>query len=249
MGQSLRNHKLGFANLCILSFSFRPEKLHPSSRTKTLLEMSIIEDILAKDDKFTANEDDAANQRGLEKIDVYFKEYGELKFVPRAALVDLELGSLVGTLCDASGVGNNWAKGHSSEGAELIDEVVDVTGKGESCDGPQGFQIVHSFGGATGSELEILLLIKIGDNDPDRIMTIFINETFVDNKALYNVSHNILRQQPPKYAQLNWVTLLIMLLHLDLVVNEMAGDLRNVDVHLVSFQGLHFCVIARAPTC
>ena len=165
----------------------------------------------------------------------------------------MELGSLdvikvtaIGTMFkpdnfvfDASGVGNNWAKGHCSEGAELIDEVVDVSRKGESCDCPQGFQIAHSFGGATGLELGILLLMKIEDNYPDRIMTIFINETFVDSKALYIIWHNILRQQAPKYAQLNWVTLLVTLLDLDLVVNEMGA-------HLVWLQGLHFRVIARA---
>ena len=59
----------------------------------------------------------------------------------------------------ASGAGNNWAKGHYTEGAEIIDEVVDVVRKEtESCDSPQGFQITHSLGGGTGSGLGILLL-------------------------------------------------------------------------------------------
>ncbi len=34
-----------------------------------------------------------------------------------------------------SGAGNNWAKGHYTEGAELIDSVLDVVRKeSESCD-------------------------------------------------------------------------------------------------------------------
>ena len=131
----------------------------------------------------------------------------------------------------ASGAGNNWLKWHYTEGGELIDEVVDVIRKeAESCDCPQGFQITHSLGGGTCSGLGTLLLMKIRDNYSDRITATFSvypspkvsdvvlepynatlsihqllensDETFViDNQALYNISHNILKQQP-KYAEL-----------------------------------------------
>ena len=71
------------------------------------------------------------------------------KFVPRAVLVDLEPGTMdsvrsgpYGTLFrpdnfvfGQSGAGNNWAKGHYTEGAELVDSVLDVVRKeAESCD-------------------------------------------------------------------------------------------------------------------
>ena len=47
-----------------------------------------------------------------------------------------------------SGAGNNWAKGHYTEGAELVDSVLDVVRKeSESCDCLQGFQLTHSLGG------------------------------------------------------------------------------------------------------
>jgi hypothetical protein len=40
-----------------------------------------------------------------------------------------------------TGAGNNWAKGHYTEGAELIDSVLDVVRKeAESCDCLQGAQ-------------------------------------------------------------------------------------------------------------
>jgi len=43
-----------------------------------------------------------------------------------------------------SGAGNNWAKGHYTEGAELIDSVLDVVRKeAENCDCLQG--IVYYF--------------------------------------------------------------------------------------------------------
>ena len=41
--------------------------------------------------------------------------------------------------CAQTGAGNNWAKGHYTEGAELIDSVLDIVRKeAESCDCLQG---------------------------------------------------------------------------------------------------------------
>ena len=70
-----------------------------------------------------------------------------------------------------SGAGNNWAKGHYTEGAELIDQALDVARKEvEDCDCLQGFQFVHSIGGGTGSGMGTLLLSKLREEYPDRIM-------------------------------------------------------------------------------
>lgn len=70
--------------------------------------------------------------------------------------------------------GNNWAKGHYTEGAELIDSVLDVVRKeAEACDCLQGFQLAHSLGGGTGSGMGTLLLSKIREEYPDRIMATF----------------------------------------------------------------------------
>lgn len=73
-----------------------------------------------------------------------------------------------------SGAGNNWAKGHYTEGAELVDTVLDVVRKeSESCDCLQGFQLAHSLGGGTGSGMGTLLISKIREEYPDRIMNTF----------------------------------------------------------------------------
>ncbi|CAI6354223.1 unnamed protein product [Macrosiphum euphorbiae] len=46
-----------------------------------------------------------------------------------------------------SGAGNNWAKGYYTEGAELVDSVLDVVRKeAESCDCLQGFQLTRFAG-------------------------------------------------------------------------------------------------------
>ena len=73
-----------------------------------------------------------------------------------------------------NGAGNNWAKGHYTEGAELVDSVLDVVRKeAESCDCLQGFQLTHSLGGGTGSGMGTLLISKIREEYPDRMMATF----------------------------------------------------------------------------
>lgn len=72
------------------------------------------------------------------------------------------------------GTGNNWAKGHYTEGAELADWVLDVVRREcESCECLQALQLTHSLGGGTGSGLGTLLLSKMREEYPDRIFNTF----------------------------------------------------------------------------
>jgi tubulin beta len=43
----------------------------------------------------------------------------------------------------------------------------------ESCDALQGLQLVHSLGGGTGSGLGTLLLNELGEEYPDRILSMY----------------------------------------------------------------------------
>ena len=136
-------------------------------------------------------------------------------------------------LSGQSGAGNNWAKGHYTEGAELVDSVLDVVRKeSEGCDCLQGFQLTHSLGGGTGSGMGTLLISKIREEYPDRIMTTFsvvpspkvsdtvvepynatlsvhqlvenTDETFcIDNEALYDICFRTLKLTTPTYGDLN----------------------------------------------
>jgi len=228
----------------------------------------------------------------LDKVSVYMRAAGE-RYVPRACLIDLEPGTVdvikaspVGTLFKpdnfvfgASGAGNNWAKGHYTEGAELIEEALDVVRKEvENCDCPQGFQITHSLGGGTGSGMGTLVLLKLRDAYPDRILATFsvypspkvsdtvvepynavlsthqllenADETFIiDNEALYNISHNVLKQSAPTYADLNFLISCVMAgVTASLrFPGKLNGDLRKLGVNLVPFPRLHFFLIAQAP--
>jgi len=243
--------------------------------------------------KFNGKPDKDDNQMRLDKIDVYYQEAGTMRFVPRACLVDLEPGimdvikaSPMGALFKpdnmcfgASGAGNNWAKGHYTEGAELIDEAVDIIRREtEGCDCPQGFQLTQSIGGGTGSGMGTLLLLKIRDNYPDRITATFSvypspkvsdvvvepynatlsihqllensDQTFViDNEALFSISHNVLKQQEPKYADLNWVISMTMsgITASLRFSGKLNGDLRKMGTNLVPFPRLHFFLLAQSP--
>merc|ERR1712034_271026 len=136
--------------------------------------------------------------------------------------------------------GNNWAKGHYTEGAELIDSVLDVVRKeAESCDCLQGFQITHSLGGGTGSGMGTLLISKIREEYPDRIMLTFsvvpspkVSDTVVepynstlsvhqlvenadevmclDNEALYDICFRTLKLTTPTFGDLNHLVAAVM---------------------------------------
>jgi len=129
-----------------------------------------------------------SNDHELEKIGVFFKESHAGAYVPRTVQFDLEPGVLdkikgasFGKMFAApsfinaqSGAGNNWAKGHYTEGAELIDAVMDKARKeAEDCDCLQGFQLCHSLGGGTGSGMGTLLISKVREEYPDRIMSTY----------------------------------------------------------------------------
>ena len=187
------------------------------------------------------------NDKQLERINVYFTEAMGGRYVPRAVLTDLEPGTMdairgskFGKLFrpdnfvfGQSGAGNNWAKGHYTEGAELVDSIMDVVRKeAENCDMLQGFQVTHSMGGGTGSGMGTLLVSKIREEFPDRIMSTYsvvpspkVSDTVIepynatlsihqlvenadqcyalDNEALYDICFRTLKLTDPTYGDLN----------------------------------------------
>uniref|UniRef100_A0A5S6QB31 Tubulin beta chain n=1 Tax=Trichuris muris TaxID=70415 RepID=A0A5S6QB31_TRIMR len=107
-----------------------------------------------------------------ERINAYYNEAASGNYVPQTILVDLEPGTMHSVLAGTngtlfrqdnfffgqSGAGNNWAKGHYTEGVELVETVMDVIRKeSENCDCLQGFQLIHSLGGGTGSGMRTLV--------------------------------------------------------------------------------------------
>jgi len=79
-----------------------------------------------------------------------------------------KLFALQNLVYGTSGAGNNWSKGHYTEGAEMYDEFENAFVKmAEKCDSFQGYQIVHSLGAGTGSGLGTLILNKLRELYPE----------------------------------------------------------------------------------
>lgn len=144
-----------------------------------------------------------------------------------------------------------------TEGAELVDSVLDVVRKeaegtdclqGMQCLRPSlslispsltGFQITHSLGGGTGAGMGTLLISKIREEYPDRMMCTYSvvpspkvsdtvvepynatlsvhqlvensDETFcIDNEALYDICFRTLKLSTPTYGDLNHLVSIVM---------------------------------------
>ncbi|XP_025220673.1 tubulin beta-6 chain isoform X5 [Macaca mulatta] len=181
----------------------------------------------------------------LERISVYYNESSSQKYVPRAALVDLEPGTM--------------------------DSVRS---------GPFGqlFQLTHSLGGGTGSGMGTLLISKIREEFPDRIMNTFsvmpspkvsdtvvepynatlsvhqlvenTDETYcIDNEALYDICFRTLKLTTPTYGDLNHLVSATMsgVTTSLRFPGQLNADLRKLAVNMVPFPRLHFFMPGFAP--
>ncbi|WVZ78980.1 hypothetical protein U9M48_026615 [Paspalum notatum var. saurae] len=219
----------------------------------------------------------------LERINVYYNEASGGRFVPRAVLMDLKPGTMDSVrsgpygqifLSDnfvfgQSGAGNNWAKGHFTEGAELIDSVLDVVRKeAENCDCLQG----------TGSGMGTLLISMIREEYPDRMMLTFsvfpspkVSDTVVepynatlsvhqlvenadecmvlDNEALYDICFRTLKLATPTFGDLNHLISATMsgVTCCLRFPGQLNSDLRKLAVNLIPFPRLHFFMVGFAP--
>ena len=122
----------------------------------------------------------------------------------------------------------------------MIDAVLDVVRKeAEGCDCLQGFTMTHSLGGGTGSGMGTLLISKIREEYPDRVMCTYsvfpspkVSDTVVepyncvlsvhqlvensdeslllDNEALYDICFRTLKLTTPTFGDLNHLVAAVM---------------------------------------
>ncbi|XP_029824422.2 tubulin epsilon chain isoform X2 [Ixodes scapularis] len=154
----------------------------------------------------------------------------------RAVMVDMEEGVINSVLrtplgnmfsshqfvTDVSGSGNNWAVGFHEYGSKYGSEIMEkVRREAELCDCLQGFFLLHSLGGGTGSGLGTAVLEMLSEEFPgvfrfdipvfpsatDDVITSPYNTVFalekitefadcscpVENEALMNVCNRILK--------------------------------------------------------
>ena len=71
------------------------------------------------------------------------------------------------SVTDVSGAGNNWAHGHEVYGPQHRSALLDsLRASTEACDSLQGFSVLHSMGGGTGSGLGTYTLELLADEYP-----------------------------------------------------------------------------------
>lgn len=135
------------------------------------------------------------NQRGIleeyavsgdDRKDVFFYQADDEHYIPRALLIDLEprvIHSIqaseyadlynpenffVGK--DGGGAGNNWAKGYC-HGEKVQDEIFDMIDReADGSDSLEGFVMIHSIAGGTGSGLGSYVLENINDRYPKKLI-------------------------------------------------------------------------------
>ena len=168
-----------------------------------------------------------------------------------------------------------------TDGRKLLDSIMDtIRYEAENSDSLQGFQICHSIGGGTGSGLSSLLLSTLKDHYPRTMtqsFTVFpspkvsdvkvepynatlsiphlinnCDNTFViDNEAVYNISHNVLKIDKPKYADMNYPIGQVMSTATTPfrypTQYEYCGTMKRMYLNLIPFPRLHFMTLGQAP--
>ncbi|CAD8212104.1 unnamed protein product [Paramecium octaurelia] len=190
------------------------------------------------------------NQQVIEKDDAlrtFFSESDHQKLVPRTVFLDLEPTLIdqvkVGKfkemfnpeqfISGKGGAAHNFGRGHYSIGREYIDICLERIRKiVDNCSSFQGFMMLNSVGGGTGSGLGSLLLEKLSVDyckksklninffpSPETSVamvepynSIFATSSLLehsdvsiimDNQALYDICKNGLGVETPKYSNLN----------------------------------------------
>ncbi|KAJ2978585.1 hypothetical protein NUW58_g7451 [Xylaria curta] len=148
------------------------------------------------------NLEDFATEGGDRK-DVFYYQSDDTRYIPRAILIDLEprvINSIqsgpykniynpenfyIGK--SGVGAGNNWGDGYQSGEAvhEEIMEMIDREADGS--DSLEGFMLLHSIAGGTGSGLGSFLLERMNDRFPKKIIQTYsvFPDTNVDNVVVH----------------------------------------------------------------
>lgn len=108
---------------------------------------------------------------------MFFYQADDDHYVPRSLLIDLE-PRVINTIQngaysqlynpeniyiskEGSGAGNNWASGYS-QGKSVQEEIIDMIDReADGSDSLEGFLVLHSIAGGTGSGLGSFLLEKL----------------------------------------------------------------------------------------
>ncbi|GME49896.1 tubulin gamma chain [Neofusicoccum parvum] len=180
----------------------------------------------------------------------------DTRYIPRAILLDLEPRVINGILSgsykniynpenfyvhkEGTGAGNNWAAGYSM-GESVHEEVMDMIDReADGSDSLEGFMLLHSIAGGTGSGLGSFLLERLNDRFPKKLIQTYSvfpdtqnagdvvvqpynsllsmrrltqnadSVVVLDNGALSRIAANTLHVQEPSFQQTNQLVSTVM---------------------------------------
>ncbi|KAL5392280.1 gamma-tubulin [Paraphaeosphaeria sporulosa] len=200
------------------------------------------------------NLEDFATEGGDRK-DVFFYQSDDTRYIPRAILLDLEprvLNSIQSSAYkniynpenfyihkEGTGAGNNWGAGYSM-GEQVQEEILDMIDReADGSDSLEGFMLLHSIAGGTGSGLGSFLLERLNDRFPKKLIqtySVFPNTqegdvvvqpynsmlsmrrltqnadsvVVLDNGALSKIAADRLHVQAPSFQQTNQLVSTVM---------------------------------------
>jgi tubulin gamma len=187
--------------------------------------------------------------KGGDRKDVFFYQSDDTRYIPRAILVDLEPRVINSIMTgdhskmfnpeniyvspQGGGAGNNWAAGYH-HGEKITDDLMDMLDReADGSDSLEGFMLLHSIAGGTGSGIGSFLLEKLNDRFPKKLNTYSVfpvsnhqvsdvvvqpynsiltlkrlalyadSVVVIDNGALNRIAADTLNLQSPTFAQTN----------------------------------------------
>ncbi|KAF8644140.1 hypothetical protein AX16_008667 [Volvariella volvacea WC 439] len=192
---------------------------------------------------------------GGDRKDVFFYQADDEHYIPRAILVDLEPRVINAILTspyanlynpenifvskDGGGAGNNWAYGYAS-GERIYEEIIEMIDReAEGSDSLEGFMLMHSIAGGTGSGLGSYVLERLNERYPKKLTqtySVFPNPSegdvvvqpynslltlkrlanhvdsviVLDNGALSRISADRVHVQMPSFEQANQLVSTVM---------------------------------------
>ncbi|KAH9079237.1 gamma tubulin [Lactarius deliciosus] len=192
---------------------------------------------------------------GGDRKDVFFYQADDEHYIPRAILIDLEPRVINNILTspfanlynpenifmskDGGGAGNNWAQGYAT-GEKLYEDIMEMVDReAEGSDSLEGFMLLHSIAGGTGSGLGSFVLERLNDKFPKKLVqtySVFPNAqegdvvvqpynalltlkrlanhadsvVVLDNGALARINADRLHLQTPSFDQTNQLVSTVM---------------------------------------
>ncbi|KAB8290758.1 hypothetical protein EYC80_008395 [Monilinia laxa] len=193
---------------------------------------------------------------GGDRKDVFFYQSDDTRYIPRAILIDLEPRVLNGIQTgpyrniynpenffvgkNGSGAANNWGDGYQT-GESVNEEIMEMLDReADGSDSLEGFMMLHSIAGGTGSGLGSFLLERLNDRFPKKIIqtySVFPDTTnsgdvvvhpynsllsmrrltqnadsvvVLDNGALSRIAADRLHVQEPSFQQTNQLVSTVM---------------------------------------